>query len=115
MKNKETYNGYTNRETWALSLWLNNTEGDYNYWIEQAKEALENNDTEQHAKWAVVQQLKELIDDIGNNILSNPEQTTKPQRSMFLDIGNVSIIDFYEVAQEFIDTVKENEAIKESN
>ena len=34
-----TYNGFANYETWAVSLWLGNDEGSYEYWREQAREA----------------------------------------------------------------------------
>src|SRR3990167_1963773 len=28
-----TYNGWSNYETWAVKLWLDNEEADYRYWI----------------------------------------------------------------------------------
>ena len=34
----KAYNGWTNYETWAVSLWLDNEQGSYNYWREQAEE-----------------------------------------------------------------------------
>ena len=33
----DRYNGYTNRETYLVSLWLSNSEGSYHYWIEQGE------------------------------------------------------------------------------
>lgn len=30
------YNGWTNYETWAVKLWMDNDEGEYNYWKEYA-------------------------------------------------------------------------------
>ena len=32
-----TYNGWSNYETWAVSLWLENEESNYSYWREQAR------------------------------------------------------------------------------
>lgn len=33
------YNGWTNYETWAVKLWMDNEQGSYNYWNEAAQEA----------------------------------------------------------------------------
>lgn len=30
------YNGWTNRETWLVSIWIDNEQQSYNYWREQA-------------------------------------------------------------------------------
>jgi hypothetical protein len=32
------YNGYTNYETWAVALWMDNDRGSYDYWRERAQE-----------------------------------------------------------------------------
>lgn len=37
----QTYNGWTNYETWAVKLWIDNDQGDQGdqeYWLERAKE-----------------------------------------------------------------------------
>jgi len=31
------YEGWSNKETWNIALWLNNTEGDYRHCVELAK------------------------------------------------------------------------------
>lgn len=36
--NTKEYNGWTNYETWLLKLWQDNSEGDQEYWREQAEE-----------------------------------------------------------------------------
>jgi len=36
---KEKYNGWCNRETWAFNLWINNDQGTYEQTQEMAKEA----------------------------------------------------------------------------
>ena len=38
---KNEYNGWTNYETWAVKLWMDNEEGSSSYWAEAAREALE--------------------------------------------------------------------------
>ncbi len=35
-KEAEKYNGWTNYETWAVSLWIDNEESSYRYWREEA-------------------------------------------------------------------------------
>ena len=41
---ERTYNGWTNYETWAVNLWLDNDEGSYRYWREAAREHLDGAD-----------------------------------------------------------------------
>ena len=45
MTHKE-YNGWTNYETWAVALWLDNSEQSQGYWQEMAREALVHEDGE---------------------------------------------------------------------
>ena len=33
-----TYNGWTNYETWAVALWIDNEQGSYRYWRDQVRE-----------------------------------------------------------------------------
>lgn len=37
--NDRTYNGWTNYETWAVKLWMDNDESSYRYWQEAAQDA----------------------------------------------------------------------------
>ena len=73
-ENNRTYNGWSNYETWAVALWLDNERGSYEYWREQAAEhrraastrrqAIEGTWTaEEAAKFTLADQLKGEITD----------------------------------------------------
>jgi len=36
---EDTYNGFTNYETWCVNLWIMNDEGIYQYWQEETQRA----------------------------------------------------------------------------
>jgi len=91
----EKYNGWTNRETWAFNLWLTNNEGDYNYWKEQAKQQKDAN--------KLAQELKEFLEDLWISLIDNPAETTREARLMLQDIGDIDNINYYEVAQAFLE------------
>lgn len=52
----ETYEGWTNYETWCVKLWMDNDQGSQEYWAEMAKELdlydLENALENEHAEMA---------------------------------------------------------------
>lgn len=35
----DTYNGWTNYETWNVKLWIDNDQGSQQFWLEQARNA----------------------------------------------------------------------------
>lgn len=91
------YNGYTNKQTWQVSLWLDNEYNSYTFYTEIATELLEN-DSESA--------LRELADRIESDIKeANPCQDA----NMYSDlIGHaLAVIDWQEVAQSFIDVATE--------
>jgi hypothetical protein len=36
-----SYNGWTNYETWAIKMWIDNEEPSYRHWLERAEAAVE--------------------------------------------------------------------------
>lgn len=68
------YNGWSNYETWAVSLWLDNEQSSYLYWREQAARHRQEAPTasdfrrgilteEQEARYNLAKQLKEEVTD----------------------------------------------------
>src|SRR5438132_1586891 len=100
------YNGWTNYETWNVALWIDNEEGSYNFWREQAASAVEENtdsegDVDRDAAiGALASQLESEIKD--NNPLAD-------QNSLYSDIlsANLSEVDWYEIVEHWIDEAVE--------
>jgi hypothetical protein len=92
-KEDKKYQGWTNYETWAVALWLNNEEGSYRYWREQAREWCDYEDTTIH----LVEQLKEELNEAA------PELGT----TLYADLMNSALerVDWYEIAESFLEDV----------
>jgi hypothetical protein len=106
----ETYNGWTNRETWAIQLHLNNNEGDYNYMREVAVEMWEDTGERLAAVGRMADRIKDWTEEVFESV-THPEDgpPTEPARMFVADVGSWWRADFYEIAEHWID-----EAIEES-
>lgn len=94
-ENKDGYNGWTNYETWAVALWLDNDEGSHEYWNENAQDALDTveGDKEQAAAdlaEGIKGWVTEMAPDLG--------------ASMFADLLNAAIseVNWYEIAEGYL-------------
>ena len=68
-----TYNGWTNYETWVVKLWTDNEESTQSYWNERAQEQIKNPDSasndfngwtkEQAARYSLEQKIKAYFED----------------------------------------------------
>lgn len=89
----ETYNGYANRETWTLCLWIDNDEGLSSMFRELAGEGGE--------PWEVQDRIRDAV-----TTLLNPSDyrdaygVEQPDgiRSMVFEVGSLWRIDWREVA-----------------
>ena len=102
----EKYQGWSNHATWAYNLWLTNTEGDYFSWREEAKACKDIGE--------LAEKMKEALGEIADTLINSPNETTKEQRLMLQDIGDLTDIDYYEVAKAFFDELKEEKKPKKA-
>lgn len=100
-----SYNGYENYETWAVSLWLNNTAIDYQLAqieCEQLKSTCKNSD-ELIIKFA--QWLKEQLNNKADYVRRQYHKTEYAYEQIIVDFLNNSIerVNWYEVAESLIE------------
>ena len=90
----ETYNGWTNYETWVVSLWNDNEESSYRYWREEARRHAEDSHDQSDAIRNLAEQLKEEI--------SDNAPTTQP--SVYSDLLNAALseVNWAEIAENLL-------------
>lgn len=91
------YNGWTNYETWNAKLWIDNSQGDQEYWNERAMECLNELDGDKdEAASALAREMELSSDD------NAPEVS-----GVYADLLNAALgrIDWYEIAQSIVDDV----------
>ena len=58
------YQGWTNYETWAVKLWMDNDEGSYTYWKERTEEIADDAEERDEAEMALADALKEVHEEL---------------------------------------------------
>ena len=104
MTTTDTYNGWTNYETWAVKLWIDNEEHFYHYWREVAQavwdQAEEGNHStrQQNAQYQLCQILK-----------SEHEDEMPELKGVWADLLGAAMqeVDWYEIAQAMIEEAQE--------
>jgi hypothetical protein len=103
------YNGWNNYETWNVALWIDNDQGSYSQRCEMAQQSYDEAEASTHltrkeeAASALARQLQDWIEEM------NPLAS---EASLFSDLlgAALSEVDWYEIAQNFLEDVDEKEA-----
>jgi len=105
-----TYNGYSNYETWAVQLWIDNTESKSAYWRRLAEEVYNHQASEQvhfskieDATCILAEKLKEKHNDQMERILNDANVTG----TVWADLLNASVcaVNFGEIAKNLMESV----------
>lgn len=103
---RKEYNGWTNYETWAVNLWMDNEEGSYSYWRERAEEVVKDasGDTIEEKKTEATSTLADEIKDLH-------EEGMPEVQGVFADLLNAAMseVNWYEIAQHLVDDVEVEE------
>jgi len=65
----DTYNGWTNYETWNVALWMDNDEGSHNYWEEEAHAIAKKAEDRDEALQLLSEALKEHFESASHDLL----------------------------------------------
>lgn len=113
----QEYNGWTNRETWATALWINNDQGLQDCAMDYARTSREehrNDDSDSEAcismaVYCLEESLKYWIEEE----LLTYENVRENQTlfSMLTDIGSLYRVNYNEIADSFISSVLEEEKV----
>jgi hypothetical protein len=111
----ETYNGWTNYETWLVNLWMDNEQGSQDYYREQAREIYDETASmaaiskptgltvQESARMRFADWLKEHHEE------NRPEM---PTCGVYYDLlsGALSEVNWDEIARHYIDAIVEEES-----
>jgi hypothetical protein len=92
-----TYNGWSNYETWAVNLWIDNSEGSQDYWSERARECLKDADFDK----------EEAVSSLADEIENEHEEAMPEVEGVFSDLLRAAVgsVDWREVARSMLDDI----------
>jgi hypothetical protein len=105
-----TYNGYSNYETWAVQLWIDNNESSSAYWRQLASELYYHQAIE-GAHFSKVEDaiclLTEKLKDSYNNQMERVLNDSNVQGTVWADLLNASVcaVNFGEIAKNIMESV----------
>jgi hypothetical protein len=107
--NEKEYNGWTNYETWAVALWMDNEQGSHTYWRQQAEECRRNaieGDSIQERQRAARGVLADRIQEEFEEASPLKEQTTLYSDLLTAALGEV---DWQEIAEHLLEYISQPE------
>lgn len=100
MEKDQTYNGWTNYETWNVKLWIDNEEGDYRFWKERAEETYATAKEDQ-----TFSQLERAALTLADELKDQFEENTPTVTGCYADLLNAALseVNWYEIAKSLLE------------
>ena len=95
----KTYNGWKNYETWNVKLWIDNDQGESEYWNDHARDFWKaHNGDKNDAAYMLAEQLKSEYEERSEEVLKDHSAT------VWADLlgAALSEVDWYEIAEAII-------------
>jgi len=101
--NRKEYNGWFNYETWLAKLWMDNEEGTYNYWNENAQEVYDNSEADR-----TFTRDERAALDLAERLKDEFEQQQPEVTGFWADMINAAMseVNWHEIAVHLIDDVE---------
>jgi len=96
----EEYQGWTNRETWATALWINNDFGIYQTVQEMAQDIIKD-DSEERKAAVLAETIEAMFDDAFGDIAEMSQEGL----NMLKDIGSLYRVNWREIASSLLSEV----------
>lgn len=104
MTNEQDYNGWTNRETWATMLHINNDQGLQETALDYAREAMTD---DSQADDLNAYYLAEALENWFDAMAGDFTELSAGAYYMFRDIGSLYRVNWREIAEALLETAKE--------
>src|SRR5438093_144751 len=97
---KKTYNGWSNRETWAVNLWIINDQCSYFRWRNRTNELLGESPSRELIRATLAEEIRDVIE----------EECAIRKGGLAADLMNGALVevDWREIAQAFLDEADGN-------
>lgn len=105
----EEYNGWTNRETWAVMLHIGNDEGLQSWALDMAAEAVRTHEDRNEARWSLEDSLQSWVETLLDARLYRAEfggEQSEGLQMMSAEVGSLWRVDWCECAESLLDDVE---------